>query len=362
MPEDIRAAGRQHVAAIQAINRDLVEKAFRMRAESYFAHVKSTLLLQTIVELDRSKKNVEQYNADLMRQQDTIVRQKRELAARSEALARLNAELERRVAERTEELAQANAHLATEAEAHRRARAVAEDMYRFKSAVLTNMSHEFRTPLSSILGSADLLVGEVDEERRRTGAERIRRNARRLLATLNDLLELAQLERGEVDSQPRSVDLEAECRAVAREFEPVASAKGLTLRVEVERQPAVARSDPVIVRRVLEKIVDNAVKFTRAGGVVIRVGRGADPDAPPSVAVEDTGVGIDPAFLPRLGADFTQADPGSTREFEGLGLGLALTRRYVALLGARLDVQSAPGRGTTVTIAWPAEESTAPTR
>lgn len=353
MAEDIRIAGQQHVAAIQSINRDLVEKAFRMRSESYFAHVKSRLLMQTICEIDKSKKYIEEYNASLVRQRDIILNQQRELAAKTEELLRLNSELEQRVAQRTADLESANARLAVEIAAHQKARATAENMYRFKSTILANMSHEFRTPLSSIIGFADLLMRDIDENKRRPYAEKIKRNAVRLLGTLNDVLELAQLERGEVESVLQNVDLAAECRAVASELEPRAVSKGLAFDVKIEQEPSVVRSDPQIVRRILERVVANAIKFTGQGSVTLSVTRSGNLDFPIAVTIKDTGIGIAPELLPKLGTEFTQGSEGYAREFEGLGLGLALARRYVALLGARLDIQSTKDQGTTVMIAWP---------
>jgi signal transduction histidine kinase len=148
----------------------------------------------------------------------------------------------------------------------------------------------------------------------------------------------------------------AECRAVAEELGPRAIKKGLAFEVKAERDVPAVQSDPLIVRRMLEKIVANAIKFTRKGSVTIHVTRSGGQDFPIAVEVEDTGVGIDPEFLPKLGTDFSQASEGYAREFEGLGLGLALVRRYVALLGVRFEIRSAKDEGTTVTIAWPLKD------
>jgi signal transduction histidine kinase len=175
------------------------------------------------------------------------------------------------------------------------------------------------------------------------------------LGTIDDVLELGQLERSEARRTLGSVDIVAECRTVADDLAPKARSKGLSFEVEVEQTPLVARSDPAIARRVLHEVIENAIKFTCSGGVLIKVGKNAENDFPIFVAVRDTGIGIDPEFLPKLGTAFSRGSEGVTQEFEGLGLGLALTRRYVALLGAILDIRSVKGQGTTVTISWPSQ-------
>ena len=230
------------------------------------------------------------------------------------------------------------------------AREQAETMARAKSAFLANMSHEIRTPLTAILGFAELLRDEVGHEHRDL-AEAIEAGGRRLLGTLNSVLDLATLDARRATLRPRPLDVaEAVAESVAL-LRPLADARGLSLRVEAAGAvPAVL--DAAALDRVVTNLVGNAVKFTDRGGVTVRVR--AD-GAAVTLSVVDTGVGIDPAFLPHLFAEFRQASEGDGRSHEGTGLGLAITHRLVGLMGGEIDVESTPGVGTAFTVTLPRE-------
>ena len=237
-----------------------------------------------------------------------------------------------------------------------RARAEAERMARLQSAFLANMSHELRTPLTAILGNAEILMAEAPPDLAGP-AESIGRGGRRLMGTLNAVLDLAQIEAGKMEPAPRPTDVAALVTAALRDVAPLAQAKGLGLAVDAEPWLPPLAVDPGLLDRAVANLVGNAVKFTEAGQVTARV---RWDGAHLTVEVEDTGIGIAPDAQDRLFDPFEQASDGHDRTHEGNGLGLALVRRVVALLGGAVSVESTPGEGSRFTIAVPALAAEAP--
>ncbi len=227
------------------------------------------------------------------------------------------------------------------------ARERAEEMLRLKSGFLNNMSHELRTPLVSILGFAELLAEELNEETQEI-AETITRSARRLHETLNSVLDLAQLQGGEVRLNPEVVDVSAEVRETLLLLRPQAEAKGLRLGFQ-PAEGARVLADAAAFKRILTNLLSNAVKFTDEGGVGVEVE--ADSHRV-FVRFHDTGIGISEDFLPHLFEEFKQASMGIDREHEGNGLGLTITKRLVELMGGRIGVESTPGKGSVFTVVF----------
>ncbi|WP_179299509.1 sensor histidine kinase [Rubrivirga marina] len=226
---------------------------------------------------------------------------------------------------------------------------------KLKDDMLANTSHELRTPLTAILGFSEMLV-ENDDPKVRSLARHVLSGGHRLLSTVNALLEIAQLRAGRTVLHPVSTDAAALARQVANELEPLAARKGLALAVVPSGLAVAARLDPDAFVRILTNLIGNAIKFTSTGAVTVSVdGVGVDLQ----VSVRDTGRGIDPAFLPRLFDDFEQASTGYGRAAEGNGLGLAITRRLVDLMGGEIDVESEVGVGTTFRVTIPGTVETA---
>ncbi|WP_420456234.1 ATP-binding protein [Rubrivirga sp.] len=221
-----------------------------------------------------------------------------------------------------------------------------------KDTMLANASHELRTPLTAVLGFAEILTDHGPDPEVHRLASHILSGGHRLLRTVNAILESAQLRAGRLTLHPRSVDAAAVVREAVEALAPLADAKGIPLRALPDHSVVPATLDPDALGRVVTNLVGNAVKFTDHGHIVVTVD-GADGDL--VVSVFDTGHGIDPDFLPRLFEDFEQASTGHGRVAEGNGLGLAITKRLVTLMGGAIDVASEVGVGTTFRVTLPGQ-------
>ena len=230
------------------------------------------------------------------------------------------------------------------------AREEAEEAARLKASILANMSHEFRTPLTAILGFSDVLADEVTPDLTEF-AEAIRTGGRRLLDTLNDILEFARLDAEDVSFTVEAVDAVQMVRAAGARLAPLARQKGLRMALQASAPTMPVAVAPLALGRIVTLVAGNAIKFTERGEV--RVSLHAS-DGTLVVRVQDTGVGIDEAFLPSLFEAFTQESDGHGRAFEGTGLGLAITKRLVDGMGGTIRVQSQRGVGTLFVITLPA--------
>ncbi len=231
------------------------------------------------------------------------------------------------------------------------ARRAAEAASEAKNLFLANVSHEIRTPLNGVLGMAELTLEHELAPAVREQVETIRRCARDLLQIVDDVLDFSRLEAGQLELSQVSTDVGALVHDVASHLAPRARAKGLTLATVVRRDlPQPILLDAGRVRRVLEQLVGNAIKFTPAGEVEILAQPGA---AQPGggfelvLAVRDTGPGIPEEWHDEIFEPFRQADASRTRPQGGTGIGLALSRQIAGALGGRLEVESPPGEGAT---------------
>ncbi len=246
--------------------------------------------------------------------------------ANQSALAMQNAELFQQLAERGRQLQLASEH---------------------KSQFLANMSHELRTPLNAILGYTELLsdgiYGQLPE---RAGGvlERVLENGRNLLALINDVLDLAKIEAGELTLGLEDYYLAPLVQNVMAAMEPLARAKGLSLIANAADGMPAGRGDARRLQQVLINLVGNAIKFTDAGEVEVSA---RDREGCFCIAVRDTGPGIAPEDQKKIFEEFQQVDNSSTRRKGGTGLGLAISRRIVELHGGRISVASTPGEGAT---------------
>ena len=227
----------------------------------------------------------------------------------------------------------------------------AEAASRAKSNFLATMSHELRTPLNGVLGMAQAMAHERLSHAQQERVAIIRRSSESLLAVLNDLLDLSKIETSALELEIGEFDLEQLVSGVVAAYEPLAQKKGLAFAFETSPDARGAwMGDSARIRRILYSLVDNAVKFTEAGGVTLTVARVAGEVV---FRVDDTGIGIAPEHLGQLFQGFFQADDGATRRFGGAGLGLALCREMTELMDGTIEASSEFGGGSTFIVRLP---------
>lgn len=221
---------------------------------------------------------------------------------------------------------------------------------RAKDLFLAMMSHELRTPLQAVLGYADFLLhGQQDaltaEQREDIGY--IHQGAGRMVALVDQMLDLSRMEAGRLEIASEPVELAEVIEQVRQDIAPQAAAKSLAFDISVQPGLPPALGDPVRLRQVLLNLVDNAVKFTDQGSVRL-VARSTAKGL--AIAVIDTGIGISPAAQPHIFEEFRQVDGNLTRRYGGAGLGLAIGKRLAEQMGGSISVSSQPGAGSTFTL------------
>jgi len=235
----------------------------------------------------------------------------------------------------------------------RKARDQATRATQFKSQFLANMSHELRTPMNAIIGFTRLVMRRAKqnlEAKQYENLEKILASAERLLALINDILDLSKIEAGQMKVYPTDFDLDSVIGDSLRTVEPIVRGERLRLIQDIEPALPPVYSDQDKFRQILINLLSNAIKFTDEGAVTVTARR---RDANIEIQVSDTGIGIPEEALDLIFQEFRQADDSSTRRHGGTGLGLAITRYLVKLLGGDITVESIFGKGSTFTIIMP---------
>jgi signal transduction histidine kinase len=237
------------------------------------------------------------------------------------------------------------------------ARAAAERASRAKGAFLTNMSHEFRTPLTSILCYADLLRQEAERNGHPRVAQDVaemRQAAEHLVGLVSQVVDIARIESGHLTVTLDEIEVPALVAQVLRTVQPLAARNDNALSLDMHEEVGEMVVDALKLRQILLNLLGNACKFTRAGAVTLQV-RPARLEGRAAVAflVSDTGIGMTPEQTSRIFEEFEQGDPSIERGYGGSGLGLAISRRLCERLGGTIEVESQPGVGTTFTVVLP---------
>ena len=282
-----------------------------------------------------------------------------ELDLRDKSLVAHRLGLEKEVADRTRDL--------------ERAKEAAESANAAKSDFLAAVSHEIRTPMNGVLVMAELLAAADLPARQRRYAEVIVKSGQSLLAIINDILDFSKMESGRLKLQQIGLDPSEIAEDVTSLFAEQGREKGLDLVSYVSpATPRLITGDPVRINQVISTLVNNALKFTQAGSVILKVG--PDPKNPARIrfAVSDTGVGIRAHKLEQIAGVFAEAEQTTAHRFGGTGLGLTISQRLVAAMGGEMDAKSVFGRGSTFAFsiptgarelaeAWPAPRRTGAT-
>ncbi|HLC14855.1 MAG TPA: response regulator, partial [Thermodesulfovibrionia bacterium] len=275
--------------------------------------------------------------------------QSKELWIKSDELRLKTLKLEAQTEEleaQSEELKQQNTELEQQ-------RIQVEEANRMKSEFLSTMSHELRTPLNAIIALSRVLIMKSSvklSEEEKKYLEIIDRNGKRLLELINDILDLSKIEAGRIELKIKPFSLKLTIESITETLLPIAQHKGIELGVEILPDLPDIESDEERVHQILQNIMNNAIKFTVSGKVVVTAQR---ENEHVSIQFADTGIGIQDKDLPHIFEEFRQADSTPSRQYEGTGLGLAIANRAVKLLGGSICVRSAFGVGSTFTVILP---------
>ncbi len=219
----------------------------------------------------------------------------------------------------------------------------ADESNKLKSTFLANMSHELRTPMIGILGYSDLLIAEIENDNHKKMAKAIHDSGQRLIDTLNLILDLSRLEANKHNIDFKIVNLNELVKSVKFHFEAAAGRKKLFLKVSFPNYDVIARTDPRMLRDVMNNLINNALKFTNDGGVFITLEVFHRNFI---ITVKDTGIGIPEESLELIFEEFRQVSEGLGRGFQGTGLGLTICKKYIELLGGQISVKSTPKVGS----------------
>ena len=234
----------------------------------------------------------------------------------------------------------------------------AEEMNRLKSSFLMNMSHELRTPLNGILGFADLLKEDLPDDESKRMAQIIYNSGKRLHNTLNQILSLTTLESRVTKVEKENVDINSVAEESFHLYQADANKKNLELKLETGKLKIITNTDRSILYNTINNLLDNAIKYTHEGSVVLKIFEEQNGDEGKAVIeVTDTGIGIEEDKLEIIFDEFRQVSEGYGRSFEGTGLGLSICRKYMKLLGGNISVRSEIYRGSTFRIEIPLSKS-----
>jgi len=226
----------------------------------------------------------------------------------------------------------------------------AEEMSRLKSNFLANMSHELRTPLVGIMGLSEILLENIDDPELKDITNDIFKSGMRLSDTLNLILDFSKMESEDTVFNFSEIDIVEQAREAVQLFNQVAVKKGLYLKINSNKPVININSDQRALRSILNNLINNAVKYTNTGGIVADIQKN---NHFVHIKISDTGIGIPKEYHQMIFEEFRQVSEGMSRNFEGTGLGLNITKKIVTKLGGDIRVDSEVGKGSIFTVSLP---------
>jgi signal transduction histidine kinase len=295
---------------------------------------------------DYSVRAVKSTNDEIGSLTDAFNHMLQEIHTQSVKLKNFNLQLEQKVSDRTRDLELSNKEL-------EEARQRAESADKLKTSFLLNMSHELRTPLNSIIGFSGILLrrfaGPVNEEQEKQ-LEMIQKSGRHLLSLINDILDISKIDAGELKPAYEIFNLLELIEEVQKLIQPFADSKGIPVSYIKDQRVEEIESDRKRVSQILINLLNNAIKFTEKGTVTITLCRDGNLVI---TEVKDTGIGIREEDMEKLFNPFLQLENSLTRNYEGSGLGLSITKKLLDLLHGSIQVKSEFGKGSTFIITLP---------
>ncbi|MFQ6607321.1 MAG: ATP-binding protein [Fidelibacterota bacterium] len=238
----------------------------------------------------------------------------------------------------------------------------AKEGEKIKSLFLANMSHEIRTPLNAMLGFTELLehkLGHLVGEEEQSFFDTIRTSGERLTRTIHEILDISQIEAGVFNLKPKYLNLIEMTEQLVNQFKLSAKDKGIEVSFASNVTDGLIKADEYCVDRALSNILDNAIKYTKEGKIDVQL---SEQNGHIILGVQDTGIGMSKDYQDRIFEEFSQESSGYTKKFQGVGLGLALTKQYLELCNTAIAVESEQGVGSTFTLTFPKAKTGEPSK